>query len=128
MAAIVSAPMKEQPVQNPPERWSLQAGDAASAVLVIPADAKRQRRFEIAIAVTVDVPADARAPWLQVTVQANSAQQWKRRTPAHNPGAYDGLDYRFTRSVPVAQALRVQVAVSGVGIRRRTLVIEADET
>jgi len=119
--------MKEQPLQNPPERWTLQAGDAASAVLVIPADAKRQRRFEIAIAVTVDVPADAHAPWLQVTVQANGAQQWKRRTLAHNPGAYDGLDYRFTRSVPVAQALRIQVAVAGAGVRRRTLHIEADE-
>jgi len=120
--------MNERPSENPPERWTLQAGDAPGAVLVIPADAKRERRFEIAIAVTVAVPADAHAPWLQVTVLANGTQQWKRRTPAHNPGAYDGLDYRFTRSVPVAQALRVQVAVSGSGVRRRSLLIEADET
>jgi hypothetical protein len=120
--------MSAHPHDHQPERWSLDAGDAPNAVLTIPADAKRERRFEIAIAVTVDVPADARAPWLQVTVQANGAQQWKRRTPAHNPGAYDGLDYRFTRSVPVAQALRVQVTVSGGGVRRRSLLIEADET
>ena len=51
----------------------------------------------------------------------------KRRAPAHNPGDWDGLDYRFTRSVPVAQALRVQVSVATGGARRRTLTIEADE-
>ncbi len=110
-----------------PEHWQLDAGDVPSAVLTIPADAKRQRRLEIAIAVVVGVPADAPAPWLQVTVQANGAQQWKRRLPAHNPGDYDGLDYRFMRSVPVGQALRVQVAVAGGGVRRRSLKIEADE-
>jgi len=120
--------MKAHPLENPPERWTLQAGDAASAVLVIPADGRRERRFEIAIAVSVGVPADVREPWLQVTVMADGAQQWKRRTPAHNPGDYDGLDYRFRRSVPVGRALRVAVAVAGSGVRRRTLLIEADET
>jgi len=110
-----------------PERWQLAAGDAATATLTIPADARRERRFEIACAVTVAVPEGARTPWLQVTVLANGAQQWQRRVPAHNPGDYDGLDYRFARSVPVAQALRITVTVSGAGVRRRTLLIEADE-
>ena len=110
-----------------PEHWSLAAGDAATATLNIPADAKRQRRFEIACAVTVGVPEDAPGAWLQMTVQANGAEQWKRRVAAHNPGAYDGLDYRFARSVPVAQALRITVTVAGAGVRRRTLLIEADE-
>ena len=119
--------MKAHPLENPPERWTLQAGDAASAVLVIPADGRRERRFEIAIAVSVGVPADVREPWLQVTVMADGAQQWKRRTPAHNPGDYDGLDYRFRRSVPVGQALRISVAVAGAGVRRRSLRIEAEE-
>ena len=113
--------------KTPPERWTLDAGDAASGVLTIPADARRERRFEIACAVTVNVGADAQGPWLQVTVQANGAQQWRRRAPAHNPGAWDGLDYRFSRSVPVGQALRIAVGVAGQGVRRRTLVIEADE-
>jgi len=75
----------------------------------------------------VGVPDDARSPWLQVTVLADGAQQWQRRTPAHNPGDYDGLDYRFTRSVPVGRALRLQVKVAGAGVRRRSLKIEADE-
>lgn len=114
--------------EHQPEHWAADGADAASTVLTIPADAKRERRFEIACAVTVDVPADTKEPWLQVTVLANGTQQWKRRSPAHNPGAYDSLDYRFTRSVPVAQALRVQVSVAvGDGARRRTLRIEADE-
>ncbi len=110
-----------------PERWKAQAGDAATATLSIPADARRERRFEIACAVTVAVPAGAVSPWLQVTVQANGTQQWQRRTPAHNPGAWDGLDYRFNRGVPVGQTLRITVSVAGHGVRRRSLDIEADE-
>ena len=110
------------------ERWTLDGGDAATATLTIPADARRERRFEIACAVTVGVPEGGTAGWLQVTVQANGTQQWRRRSPAHNPGAWDGLDYRFGRSVPVGHTLRITVAVAGQGVRRRTLVIEADET
>lgn len=115
-----------------PERWTVSAGDAAVATLTIPADARRQRHFEIACAITVAVPEDTPentpAAWLQMTVQANGAQQWCRRVPAHNPGAFDGLDLRFARSVPVGQALRVTVTVVGQGVRRRSLVIEADES
>ncbi len=109
------------------ERWSLSAGDATTATLTIPADAKRERRFEIACAITVAVPEDAQDTWLQMTVLAQGVQQWQRRAPAHNAGAYDGLDYRFARSVPVAQALRITVTVAGAGVRRRSLLIEADE-
>ena len=112
---------------NCPERWHIDAGDAATATLVIPADARRERRFEIACAATVHVPATAVDPALQMSVLANGAQQWRRRAPAHNTGAWDGLDYRFARSVPVGQALRITVAVAGSGVRRRSLVIEADE-
>ncbi len=122
------APAPTAPSPTPaPERWSIQAADATTATLSIPADARRERRFEIACAVTVNVPADAASPWLQVTVQANGAQQWRRRAPAHNPGAWDSLDYRFSRSVPVGQTLRISVSVAGQGVRRRSLTIEADE-
>lgn len=110
-----------------PERWSLDAHDAATATLVIPADARVERRFEIACAITVVRPAGGAPGWHQMTVQANGAQQWRRRVPTHNPGEYDGLDYRFNRTVPVGQALRVTVTVAGQGVRRRSLVIEADQ-
>ncbi len=113
----------------PPERWQLQAGDAATATLLIPADARRERRFEIACALTVAVPeAAGDGAWFQMTVLADGAQQWRRRVPAHNPGEFDSLDYRFSRSVPVGRPLRVTVSVAGQGVRRRTLHIEADET
>lgn len=108
-----------------PERWTVDAGDAATATLVIPA-ALRERRFEIACAVTVAVPDGALAPWLQVAVQADGAQQWKHRVPAHNPGAWDGLDYRFSRSVAPGRTLRVTVTVACGSARRRSLLIEAD--
>ena len=110
-----------------PERWTLSAGDAATATLTIPADARRERRFEIACAATVALPAEAPGGWHQMTVQANGARQWQRRLPTQNPGAWDGLDYRFSRSVPVGQALRITVAVACQGARRRSLVVEADE-
>ena len=109
------------------ERWTLSAGDAPTATLHIPADAARERRFEIACAMTVAVPEGAAQPWHQMTVQANGKQQWQRRVPSQNPGEWDGLDFRFSRSIPVGEALRVTVAVSGGSVRRRTLVIEADE-
>lgn len=114
-----------QPPQ--PEHWQIDGGDAASVTLTIPADARRERRFEIACAMSVWVPEAAAAPWHQMTVLADGQQQWCRRENSHNPGAWDGLDYRFSRSVPVGRALRVTVAVTGQGVRRRGLRIEADE-
>jgi hypothetical protein len=110
-----------------PERWTLSADDAVTATLHIPADARRERRFEIACAITVGVPEGARSAWHEMTVQANGQRQWQRRVDSHNPGAWDSLDYRFSRSIPVGQALKVTVTVACQGARRRTLVVEADE-
>ncbi|MDE2370115.1 MAG: hypothetical protein KGN16_14185 [Burkholderiales bacterium] len=114
--------------QPPPERWAITAGDAATATLIIPADARRERRFEIACAMTVALAAGADdGAWHQMTVQADGTEQWRRRVATANPGAWDGLDYRFSRSVAVGRALRITVAVACQGARRRSLVIEADE-
>ena len=125
--AIALAVPPSLPAHPPPERWTLSADDAATATLVIPADARRERRFEIACAITVSVPASASAPWHQMTVQADGTQLWRRRLPSSNPDSWDGLDYRFSRSVAVGRTLRITVAVACQGARRRTLVIEADE-
>lgn len=111
-----------------PERWTIDGGDRAVVTLLIPADARLERRFEIACAMTVALPANSEAEaWHQMTVQANGAELWRRREPTHNPGQFDGLDYRFSRSVPVGQSLRVTVTVSGRGVRRRSLLVEADQ-
>ena len=114
---------------TPLERWSHNAGDAALATLLIPPHATRERRFEISVAMTVKVPADAEAGscWHEMSVAANGAQQWRRRVPSHNAGSFDGLDYRFTRSVPVGETLRLVVAAQVRGVQRRSVDIEAEE-
>jgi hypothetical protein len=125
---VVSPPDLAGPAAPPPERWAVSAGDAPQATLRIPADARRERHFEIACAMTVSAPAPpAPGAWHQMTVHADGQQQWSRRVPTHNPGSFDGLDLRFRRSVPVGRELRVTVAVSCSGGRRRSLKIEAEE-
>ncbi len=119
-----------QPARRPgdgPERWVADAGDAAQAVLMIPADARRQRRFEVSCAMTVALREAQPGAWHELTVLAGGTQQWQRREPTRNPGAWDGLDYRFSCSVPVGQALRIVASVSTQGSRRRSLRVEADE-
>ncbi len=110
-----------------PERWAVDVGDAPQAVLTIPADAKRQRRFEISCAMTVQLRQAQPGAWHQMTVQAGGTQQWQRRVDTASPGTWDGLDYRFTRSVPVGQALRIVVSVATQGGRRRSLKVDAEE-
>ncbi len=96
---------------------------------MIPAHATRERRFEISCVMTVGVPADATPQdcWHEMSVLANGEKQWRRRVASYNAGAFDGLDYRFTCSVPVGQALRLSVAVQARGVHRRSLDIEAEE-
>ena len=118
------------PAQDPaqsPERWRTDAGDATEAVLIIPPDARRDRRFEIACAFSVCCPADIAGTWLEMTVLANGAQQWRRRIDVSNAGNCDGLDYRFARTVPEGEALKLVIKTSVRGVMRRQLGIEAEE-
>ncbi|MEO5732089.1 MAG: hypothetical protein ABIN96_12005, partial [Rubrivivax sp.] len=64
---------------DPPERWSVDAGDDASATLSIPADARIERRFEIACATTVVLGADCEdgSGWHQMTVRVDGNEQWR---------------------------------------------------
>jgi hypothetical protein len=105
----------------------LDAGDAAEAVLVIPPDAQRVRRFDIACAATVRCGDDLDRAWHEMTVLANGAQQWRRRIASSNPGGEDGLDLHFRRDVPVGEALLIVVRVAVHGVRRWRLRVEADE-
>ena len=111
-----------------PERWQIDAADAALATLVIPPHARRERVFEVSCSMSVRVPREAgEDAWHQMTVQANGARQWQRRVPSRNAGAEDGLDYRFRRSVPVGEALKLVVSVEARGVMRQRLKIEAEE-
>ncbi len=110
-----------------PERWLLDAGDAAQAVLTIPADPLRTRRFEIACAMTVRCGHNLDGAWHEMTVLANGSQQWRRRIPSSNPGAFDGLDYRFARTLAPGESLRLVLRLAVRGVQRHRLVVEADE-
>lgn len=107
------------------ERWSLDAGDAGLATLLVPADSHRERRFEISCAMTVRRVADTGDAWHQLTVMADGLRQWQRRVQTH--AGSDGLDYRFERSVPPGKALRIGAEVTAEGAIPSSLSIEADE-
>ncbi len=125
MSKSSSKPVSSAARSNRPERWFVDAGDAALAQLLIPPDAFRERRFEISCAMTVRRIEDAGTAWHRLTVLADGLQQWQRRVDTH-PGI-DGLDYRFERTVPPGQALRIGVEVACAGAVRRSLLVEADE-
>lgn len=110
-----------------PERWHIEVGDAAVARLDIPADAVRDRVFEIAISMQVRAHDDARQPWHEMRILADGELQWSRRCATQQPAEYDGLDYRFRRRIDVGRALRLQVQSECHGGRRLKIRIEADE-
>lgn len=127
-AASLRAVTTARPAATPsPERWQIDAGDRADALLVVPADARRERRFEISVAMSVRPRAGAREPWHELRVLADGELQWSRRIATDPAGRYDGLDYRFRRSVPVGRELRLQAFVECGGAERLRLTIEADE-
>ena len=105
------------------ERWVRDAGDAAEAVLVIPPDLRRARRFEISCVMTVRCPDDLAGAWHELAVLANGAQQWWRRIASSNPGSLDSLDYRFTRQLAVGEALRVVLRCAQRGVADRKSVV-----
>jgi hypothetical protein len=110
---------------NPPERWHRDAGTSDVAVLAIPPDAHRDRRFEISCRFVVARTGDAAEHGMRVEV--NGALEWTRRLPTENPGHTDSIDYRFRREVPAGQALRVVVKTQVKQARRVALSVEAEE-
>lgn len=112
---------------DPSEHWHADAGDAPRAVLTIPADARRVRRFEISCVMSVRLRAPQAGAWHELTLHADGAQLWRRRVPTQNPGEWDGLDYRCTRSVGVGRSLRIEASVATQGAQRWQLRIEAQE-
>ena len=127
--AMTSAPaMHSSPNDFPaaPERWRVDAGDAAIAKLEIPAHLRREREFEIAVMLTVRAAEGADA-WHRLQVYADGELQWSRRVATQNPGAFDGLEFRFRRRVAVGRSLRLLAQSDGGAVQRLRLVIEAEE-
>jgi hypothetical protein len=117
-AATAAAPRK-------PERWSADAGAGDVCRLDIPADAVRERRFEIACLFVVAHPGGGSARH-GLTVTVDGAREWSREIETHD-GRTDTLDVRFHRTVPAGRALRVVATGSVQRARRVRLAISADE-
>lgn len=109
-----------------PEHWRVEGLDGV-AVLNIPGLNGRARLFDVDASLLVAVPADAGGAWLELTVEFDGNRQWSRRTPAHNPGQTDGLEYHLRVRLEVEQGFRVRVVAKVNGVRIRQLVVEARE-
>ena len=110
-----------------PEQWKVDVRDAGVAVLDIPADARRERRFEIACLATVRAHAAAEAPTHELRIYADGDLQWSRRIPTDHPADFDGLEFRFQRRVGVGRRLRLQATCDCRQGRPLRIVIEAEE-
>ena len=115
-----------QGAQGPRERWSLDAGSGDVARLDIPADAQRERQFEIDSRFVVRRRADAEEAWHELRVSVDGALRWSRRVDSAE-GSSDSLDYRFSVRLPAGRPLRLLATTAVQGVQRVSLVLEAQE-
>jgi hypothetical protein len=91
------SPPKSPAPASGPERWVTDAGARDVARLDIPSDAYRDRTFEVSCSFFVShVGAGGATHALHILVN----------------GVQDSLDYRFRRSVPMGQPLRLTATTS----------------
>ncbi|MES1162302.1 MAG: hypothetical protein ABUL50_04490 [Rhizobacter sp.] len=109
-----------------PERWSADSGHRDVARLDIPADAQRERQFEIFCHLVVGNKAGRVDATHGLRVLVNGALEWARTVPTQADGT-DSLDLRLRRSVPVGHPLRVTATCELKGAQRISLTITADE-
>jgi len=107
------------------ERWSVDARGGDVVHLDIPADAERERRFEIFCSFVVRHRHAGNATHA-LRVLVDGAHEWSRRVPT-DPGPRDSLDLRFHRRVPVGRALRVTALGEVDGATALDLSISAEE-
>lgn len=111
------------------EHWHTDAGAGDVATLEIPADAKRDRRFEIDCRFVVRAgQAPGEGSWHAMRVYVDGALEWSRRIATANAGSHDSLDVHFRRDVPAGRALRIVAATDLRGARRVSLKVEAEES
>lgn len=113
------------PAPHAAERWSVESRGAGVARLDIPADASRERTFEIYCSLAVR-RRDGAAATHALRVLVDGAQEWSRRVPTHD-GAADTLDVRLRRTVPVGRPLRIGATGEADGAVVLRLSIAAEE-
>ncbi|MDZ5458998.1 hypothetical protein [Azohydromonas lata] len=111
--------------QGPRERWSLDAGGADVARLDIPADAQRERHFELDCRFVVKRRTGVEDAWHELRVSVDGALRWSRRVESGEGS--DSLDYRFSLQLPPGQPLRLLATTAVQGVQRVSLVWEAVE-
>lgn len=111
---------------HPGERWSADSGHRDVVKLDIPADAQRERRFEIFVRLVVANKAGRGDATHALRVLVDGALEWSRRAPTHTDGS-DSLDLRLSRTVPVGRPLRLSASCELRGAQRVRLSISADE-
>ena len=92
--------------------------------LDIPADAQRERHFEIFCRLVVRAGRPDAVHGMRVLV--DGAVEWARRVPTHAEGS-DSLDLRLRRTVPVGRPLRLSATCELRGATRERLSITAEE-
>lgn len=121
------SPPPPAPAERRPEHWSADAGHRDVVKLDIPADASRERRFEIYVRLVAANPAGRADATHALRVLVDGALEWSRSAPTPGDGP-DSLELRLARTVPVGRPLRLNAtcAVRG-GAQRVALTITADE-
>ncbi|MBC7733000.1 MAG: hypothetical protein H7306_14065 [Bacteriovorax sp.] len=109
-----------------PEHWSADAGLRDVAQLDIPADAHRERNFEIFCRLVVANKAARTDATHGMRVLVNGALEWTRTVPTPS-GDNDSLDLRLRRTVPVGRPLRLTATSELRGALRVSLTISAEE-
>jgi len=116
--------LKRNPIA--PERWSVDSGHRDVARLDIPADAQRERHFEIFCRLTVGNKAGRADATHGMRVLVDGALEWTRTLPTQVDGP-DSLELRLRRTVPVGRPLRVTATCELHLAQRLGLTISADE-
>jgi len=116
----------KRPPPASPERWSADSGSRDVVRLDIPADALRERTFEIFVRLVVANKAHRHDATHALRVLVDGALEWSRSAATHVDGS-DSLDLRLRRSVPVGRPLRLVVQSKVHGVQRRALTISADQ-
>lgn len=120
------SPTRPSSSRQLPERWFAESANRDVVKLDIPADAQRERRFEIYVRLLVSNSAQHSGATHALRVQVDGALEWSRST-ATDIGTSDSLDWRQRRTVPAGRPLRLSAVCALQGARRVSLQISAEE-
>ena len=109
-----------------PEHWFADSGHRDVAKLDIPADAHRERSFEIFCSLVVINRAGRPDAAHGLRVLVNGALEWSRSVASQAEGP-DSLELRLRRTVPAGRPLRVTASCELRGTQRVSLKISAEE-